>query len=133
MPVPGNDDLNGGAGVDQLWGSGGADRFWFFAASDAPYSVVNGQGVADRIGDFSFAAGDRIAFGTFDANASLAGTQAFAFAGMSKSPGTGKLTYFHTAGGDTHLVGNTDGDAACEFGVILAGKHTVTADYFTFG
>ncbi len=45
----GNDTLSGDLGNDTLWGGPGADRF-----------VFRDGGGSDRIGDFSFSAGDRI-------------------------------------------------------------------------
>jgi len=72
----GNDILIGGAGRDEMTGGVGADLFRFLAVSD---SAVGGN--RDLIRDFSRVQGDRIDLSGIDANANLAGDQAFTFIG----------------------------------------------------
>lgn len=57
----GNDVLIGGTGRDDLRGGAGADRFVFTSAADSP-----SRASADRILDFSHAAGDRIDLSALD-------------------------------------------------------------------
>jgi Ca2+-binding RTX toxin-like protein len=68
----GNNILTGKGGLDALEGGGGADTFRYLALSDS--NAVTGM---DRIVDFDFAEGDRVNVSAIDANAGLAGNQAF--------------------------------------------------------
>jgi len=72
----GNDILIGGAGRDEMTGGADADIFRFLAISD---SAVGGN--RDLITDFRRTQGDRIDLSAIDANANLAGDQAFVFIG----------------------------------------------------
>jgi Ca2+-binding RTX toxin-like protein len=67
----GNDTLTGGAGADVLVGGPGNDRFVFAALADSTVAPIG----RDRILDF--APGDKIDLSPIDANAALAGNQAF--------------------------------------------------------
>ena len=79
----GADTLFGGAGADLLTGGLSADRFCFAALSD----MGLGLGNRDVITDFS--SGDRLDFSRIDANATLAGDQAFT---LTSGIGTGGFT-----------------------------------------
>jgi Ca2+-binding RTX toxin-like protein len=68
----GNNVLTGKGGLDALEGGGGADTFRYLALSDS--NAVTGM---DRIVDFDFAEGDRVNVSAIDADAGLAGNQAF--------------------------------------------------------
>jgi Ca2+-binding RTX toxin-like protein len=68
----GNNILTGKRGLDALEGGGGADTFRYLALSDS--NAVTGM---DRVVDFDFAEGDRINVSAIDADAGLAGNQAF--------------------------------------------------------
>ncbi len=129
--IVGNDDINGGGGYDLLEGGPGADRYWYFRASDAP-----GDRIAEGVMDFAVVRpeeGDKIAFGVFDANLTLSGTQRFVFAGEGAAPKAGQLTYYHDEFGNrTYLVGNTDGDATVEFAVEIPFPLTITPDLFIY-
>jgi Ca2+-binding RTX toxin-like protein len=120
----GNDLLTGGIGHDMLTGGSGSDTFDFNALSEmgltsATWDVIN-----------DFAPGlDRIDLSTLDANAALAGNQAFSapvvggtFSGAFATAGD---LYFDNV---AHvLYGNTDADAAAEFAIQLVGVSTLTA------
>ncbi|WP_310735032.1 calcium-binding protein [Azohydromonas aeria] len=115
------DVLTGGTGADTLVGGAGNDRFVFNAATDT------GKGSAalrDVISDF--AVGDLVDLRGIDANATLAGDQAFTFIGSSAfgANATGQLRY---AGGV--LYGSTNADTAAEFeiAVTLLGGRTAMA------
>ena len=73
--------LNGGAGADVLTGGAGADVFRFSALTDSTVAV----GGRDTIRDF--VSGDKIDLHLIDANASLAGDQAFGFIGTNAFSG----------------------------------------------
>jgi Ca2+-binding RTX toxin-like protein len=124
----GNDTLAGGAGIDTLSGGWNADRF-VFSAQDL---VTQGQ--TDRITDFSRAAGDRIDLSGIDANALVAGDQAFTspvvLLGAGGVPPAGSLRYT-TASDHTTLYLYTDADAAADFMIRVngTGYTPVAADF----
>jgi large repetitive protein len=70
----GNDILVGGTGIDILIGGLGADTFRF-ALGESVTGNISGGG--DTISDFSRAQGDHIDISSLDANANVAGNQAF--------------------------------------------------------
>ena len=112
----GNDTLRGGAGADVLIGDGGADVFDFDRpAESAPGArdVIRG-GSAPAFEGAGIAGGDLIDLSGIDANATVAGNQAFAFGGA----GIGRVSI--TASGSNSLVrANTDGDAAFELEILI--------------
>jgi serralysin len=107
----GNDVLVGGAGKDTLSGNDGADVFDYNLAADS------GLAARDVITDFKRGI-DHIDLSGIDANAAIAGNQAFT--GFIKSS-----LAFSRAGQlkivDGVLFGNTDADATAEFAIVLNG------------
>lgn len=104
----GNDRIIGGAGADTLTGGTGNDTFVYGSLSDSRYGSY-GSG-ADWITDWN--AQDRIDLSGIDANAMIAGNQAFHFAGYSfghpptvTTPGTLTIGGF---GGELWIIGFTD-------------------------
>ena len=120
----GNDIIAGGGSKDVLTGGLGADVFTFNAVSD---STAAGAG-RDTILDFSQAQGDRINLRPIDANAGLAGDQAFSFLGLGPTAGAGTLAYTQS-GGNTLVSADVDGGGA-DFAILLAGVHALTAADF---
>lgn len=120
----GADWLEGNAGADTLLGGGGADTFIYRAAGESGPTVAS----RDVILGFSAAEGDRISLAPMDADATLAGNQAFAFIGADafapNAPGT--LRHELATGGFI-LHGNTDSDAEVEFSVVVIGFATPQA------
>jgi Ca2+-binding RTX toxin-like protein/alpha-tubulin suppressor-like RCC1 family protein len=120
----GNNALTGGLGKDVLTGSGGSDTFDFNALSEMGLTSTTW----DVITDFAHGT-DKIDLATLDADAALAGDQAFTapvlggtFSGVFASPGD---LYFDTT---AHvLYGNTDADTAAEFTIQLVGVTILTA------
>ncbi|HYI41133.1 MAG TPA: calcium-binding protein [Allosphingosinicella sp.] len=115
----GDDRLLGGFGLDLLTGGGGADTFvidgWWFA---------DDYGCTDRIADF-VSGEDRIDLVGIDAvRASWEEDEAFTFIGGASFSGTaGELRYRHE-GGDTWILGDTDGDSEADLWFVLAGTVT---------
>ena len=109
----GGDIETGGLGHDFLYGGADGDRFVF---TDVAESTVAG---ADWIRDWS--AGDRIDLSTIDANASIAGDQAFAFIGSSAFSAAGQLRAITTGSLNTIVSGDIDGDGAADFMVKVLG------------
>lgn len=121
--------LTGGDGQDTLKGKGGADIFRFETLANSPAGKNR-----DSILDFS--ADDRIDLSALDANASLAGDQAFnaniktgIFSNSNSfTPGDQGKLFFDQATGI--LWGNTDNDAAAEFSIeltLVGGLKSVSA------
>ncbi|HTV68766.1 MAG TPA: calcium-binding protein [Rhizobiaceae bacterium] len=128
----GNDDLFGGAGNDRMvgglgsdWHTGGSgfDRFDFNALNESLPSANR-----DRITDFQLDI-DLIDLSTIDANALLAGNQAFTFRGTAAFTAAGQIRYNYL-GSDTLISMNTDTDAAAEMQIILSGnKALIRGDF----
>jgi Ca2+-binding RTX toxin-like protein len=102
--------LNGLGGQDILTGRGGSDRFVFNSAADA-----NGDTVTD------FASGDKLDFGLIDANAGLAGDQAFTWLDSGEFTGAAGQLREYDLGGVHYLAGDLDGDKVSDFTIKLAG------------
>lgn len=102
----GNDVLYGGGKADILTGGTGSDTFLFKVGFGAQNESKVGE--ADTITDFQV--GDRIDVSQIDANANVAGNNAFTF---SASPSTAAGTFFITTAEDgQHVFFNIDGGAA---------------------
>jgi Ca2+-binding RTX toxin-like protein len=113
----GNDLLRGGGAADRLFGGLGADIFDFDTAADsgpgARDVLRGGVGIAAFEG-IGAAGGDRIDLSGIDANANVAGNQAFAFGGV----GIGHVSLVN-AGASTLVRCNTDADAAFELQILI--------------
>jgi Ca2+-binding RTX toxin-like protein len=112
----GNDKINGAAGADILTGGAGNDVFKYASASDSGLGAAS-----DRITDFTIGQ-DRLNFAKIDANAALAGDQAFAFLGTAafSNTGIGQLRYL-TSGSDLIVQADVNGDGVADMAVILQG------------
>ncbi|MDX2156530.1 MAG: calcium-binding protein [Hyphomicrobiaceae bacterium] len=111
----GADNLTGGNGLDYLTGGAGSDRFVYTSTEQSR------PGVADRILDFT--AGDRIHLASIDANAALAGDQAFVLdTDASFSAGEIRQTVF---GANLLIEMNTNATAAAEMSMLLIGRNTL--------
>jgi Ca2+-binding RTX toxin-like protein len=112
----GADTLSGGLGGDKLSGGVGNDTFTYSALAE-----ISG----DTIIDFSF--GDKIDLAGVDANANLAGDQAFTFVGTNAFTGVaGQLRYQP----GSYLYGDVDGNASHDFTIQLTGNPTLAAADF---
>lgn len=118
-----NDKLFGGQGSDWLSGGSGSDIFIFRALSD---STPNSS--RDRITDFQLDV-DTIDLSAIDANALIAGNQAFAFKGTAAFTAAGQVRFNHS-GSDTIISVNTDNDAAAEMQIALTGNKFLIRDDF---
>ena len=114
----GSDLLIGGPGIDRLDGEGGADTFRFESVVESPYSA------RDTIIAFSGAAGDRIDFGTVDANTLLSGNQAFTFIDSNPFTAAGQVRLSNGI-----LSADVNGDHMADFGVVIGATH-LDAAYF---
>lgn len=117
----------GGSGADRLVanqtanalsGRGGADTFVWYDEGDSAL------GEADTILDFARGS-DKIDLRQIDANAGLAGDQAFQFIGTAAfGEQAGQLRY-QVSGGTLHLQADTDGDGAADLEILLSGLSAV--------
>ncbi len=111
--IGGADVIAGGAGQDILSGGGGADRFVFNAASDTTVAAP------DTILDFQ--AGDKIDLHLIDANAGVAGDQAFHLGGGGGHAGDIVVGAF--VGGKTQVSLYVDANASIDAVIMLTGDH----------
>ncbi|MFZ4690294.1 MAG: calcium-binding protein [Polymorphobacter sp.] len=106
----GADRIIGGAGADLLFGGDGSDSFVYASTADSGVGTSRG----DIIGDF-ISGVDSLDLTGIDADASVAGDQAFTFIGNAAFTGLGQLRIGVDAQGNTALFGNTTGSLAPDF------------------
>ena len=121
----GQNTIVGYLGQDFLTGGGSGDVFVWTSTAE---SLLAGN-EADVILDFNRGQGDFIAVNPIDADDTIAGDQAFTFVGTAGFTAAGQINYFTTAT-DTYILFNTDGDAAQEMTIRLAGVYAVDASWF---
>lgn len=127
----GNDFIYSGLGRDTLYGGAGLDRFIYQSIAEVGIGATR-----DRIMDF--AAGDRIDLRLIDANAALAGDQAFTLLAADRAAFTGTAGQMRwytvdavgTANDRTYIEGDVNGDRVADFQLELIGLHSVTGAYF---
>ncbi|HEY0044620.1 MAG TPA: M10 family metallopeptidase C-terminal domain-containing protein [Allosphingosinicella sp.] len=114
----GNDVLDGAKGNDIYTGGAGADEF-----------RISEIGFNDRITDFVTGT-DKIRLSEIDANAGLAGNQAFTFIGNAAFSGVaGQLRAF-TQGGNQMFGGDVNGDGVADFTINIGNGTAVVTDFF---
>ena len=120
----GNDKLFGGAGADTLTGGAGADTFTFSASGDSNAAAM------DLISDFNRAQNDRISVSGIDANALLAGDQAFSFIGTNAFTGAaaGQLRSY-VSNARTYVAGDVNGDGVADFIIDLGSASVQSSDF----
>lgn len=118
----GADILSGSGGKDTLTGGDGADQFRFTALSDSTFSV------SDRIADLSFV--DRIDLQLIDADATVAGDQAFHLDGTIGGAGDIGVTY-DSVNNRTAIDLFVDSNGSVDSRIWIAGNHSaITAASF---
>ena len=120
-----NDSLQGGQGKDRLIGGSGADAFVFKSLGDSTTALAQ----RDTITDFTSAQGDKIDLAAIDAEAGLAGNQAFHFITTGFTGDKGELRA-KVSGSNLIVMGDTNGDGAADFAILLLGVASVTAADF---
>lgn len=136
----GNDVLFAFDGQDTLIGGLGADTLILdepggSARDTVRYSSIQHSGTTsttrDRINNFdrgALATDDRIDLSLIDANASLAGNQAFSFVtSFTSASGEVRVT---VSGGNTLVNVDTDSDSAAEMTILVAGVTGINAGDF---
>lgn len=122
----GADRIVGGTGRDSLTGGAGGDRF-VFDDGDVPGTTAT---TADRITDFSRAAGDRIDLSAMDAIASSGANNAFTFIGKSGFGHVAGQLRYGVAGGTAFVYGDTNGDAVADFAIRVENVSALLAADF---
>ncbi len=113
----GADVITGGAGKDICYGGADADTFVFKTLADSTVALTG----RDYLLDFTHLS-DKIDLSAIDANAGLAGNQAFSFIGLGAFTGVaGQLHLFANAAGFTVLSGDVDGDTVMDFAINIKG------------
>jgi Ca2+-binding RTX toxin-like protein len=121
--LEGDDVIDGGAGQDFLSGGPGADSYRFEYATD---SVV---GAADTITNF-FSGIDRIDLSLVDANSNLPGRDSFTAIGSNAFSGkAGELRWDSSAGSQTFVYGDTNGDGQADFAITVNTGLIVAGDF----
>ena len=120
----GNDTVSGGGAADILFGGAGVDVFGFAALSDSAVAAP------DLLADFSALAGEQIDLNLLDANTGLEGNQAFSFIGSSAFSGVAGQLRQETAGTNTMVFGDVNGDSVADFGIALNGVQSLNNTNF---
>jgi Ca2+-binding RTX toxin-like protein len=107
-----SDILVGGAGKDLLTGSGGTDGMLFTSMAES------GVTFAQRDVVNTFAHGDKIDVHLIDANAKVAGNQAFTFV-QNFTGVAGQLQWDKTAATGYLVSGDVNGDAVADFSIQI--------------
>ena len=127
----GNDTLLGGDGLDILWGESGADTLTGGTGADTfAYAATNdsgvGVGLRDVITDF-LSGTDRIDLSGIDANAAVAGNQAFTLIGATSTfTAAQQLAYHYEVLNSveyTVMEGNVDASLTADFQIAVQGHH----------
>jgi len=117
----GNDLIIGGGGADQLTGSSGRDVFRYLTLGDSALAAM------DLITDLG--GKDRIDLSALDANAGVAGDQAFLqVAAFTGAAGQLRLTY-DAGAQQTTLAVDVNGDGLADFALLIAGEHLSAAGW----
>ena len=136
-----DDFLQGSEGADSLYGGGGQDRLWGGMGPDVLYGGADADTFAfgwaaespggagrDRIMDFERGL-DRIDLANVDADATIAGNQAFQFIGTAAFTAAGQVRYA-VVGPDVIVGADVDGDGLGDLTILVAGVAALTADDF---
>jgi Ca2+-binding RTX toxin-like protein len=108
----GADFIQGGLGGDTLTGGGGADTFRYIDVSDSTGAAK------DQILDFT-PDSDKIDLGRIDANASVAGDQAFAWIGSNAFSNTAGELRATLSNGVWTVEGDTNGDGVADLVIAV--------------
>lgn len=122
----GTDTLVGGTGQDTLTGGAGADQFRLTSPADSTVAAP------DLITDFTFVAGalDRISLALIDADATLAGNQAFIYRGANFTGAAGDLRVQSQGGGVYVAAGDVNGDSVADVAITIQSATAPVAGWF---
>lgn len=118
--------FEGGAGRDRLFGGGRADTF-LYRTEDFAAGVAASM---DDISGFYGRQGDRIGLTAVDANSATAVVDRFRFIGTAAFHGVAGELRYEVRGGDSYVMGDTDGDGKADLMIRVLGVGRMTADDF---
>jgi Ca2+-binding RTX toxin-like protein len=122
----GEDTLRGGKGGDKLTGGADADTFVFKSTAE---STVAAKG-RDAILDFKVAENDIIDLHYIDADTKSGSDQLFHFIGGQDFHHKAGELRFEKSGGNTHILGDVNGDGNADFAIDLKGSVNLHATDF---
>jgi hypothetical protein len=114
----GGDTIGGGLGQDTLTGGAGADSFLFTSLADSPASAAR-----DYISDF-VSGEDRIDLSAIQAVTGAETDEAFAFIGTGAFTKQAGQLHQITAGSNTIVEGDVNGDGRADFQILVKGHLT---------
>jgi Ca2+-binding RTX toxin-like protein len=120
----GNNVITGGLGRDIITGDAGLDRFDFNSLADSGVTAATRDMITDFEAGTNGTTIDRIDVLNIDANATVAGNQAFIFGGAFAA---GHIRAIQ-AGADTLVQFNSDADATAEMTILLKGVTVANLD-----
>jgi len=121
----GMDWLEGGLGADTMRGGPGNDVFVYQSAAESTAAKT------DHIVDFEYVS-DHIVLTNVDANANLAGDQAFSFIGSGAFSNTAGELRAYQSGASWFVEGDVDGDGAADLVIqvdTVAGHALIASDF----
>ncbi|NVO24684.1 calcium-binding protein [Donghicola mangrovi] len=127
----GNDTLKGGSGADTLQGGSGRDRMYAGSDNDVDKFVFVNAGDSDtgrnRDVIYQFDRGeDLIDLSGIDANLRLTGDQSFEFSDRADA----NSVWVTASGRNVVVSGDTDGDGAADFQILVTRLSTMSEDDF---
>jgi len=121
----GSDWLEGGLGADTMRGGPGNDLFVYQSAAESTAAKT------DRIVDFEYVS-DHISLTNVDANADLAGDQAFTFIGSNAFSHTAGELRAYQSGASWFVEGDVNGDGTADLVIQIdtaAGHAVIGSDF----
>ncbi len=131
----GNDRLDGGAGDDLVVGGNGADKLYGGIGFDRfDFNALKQSGAStstrDRIMDFATAM-DKVDLESMDANATVAGNQAFNWIGFTGFTGqAAEIRGEYIAGRGMLIEADVNGDRVADFSLGIVDRYEIAVDDF---
>lgn len=127
----GIDTIRGGAGRDVVLGGAGGDVFVFAELRDSRDSALRSDGkkqAADQLVDFVSGV-DRIDLSGIDADAGIAGDQAFSWLGAGAFSNQAGQLRAQTIGSQLHIFGDVNGDGRADLHIVANSPQILVSDF----
>jgi Ca2+-binding RTX toxin-like protein len=118
-----DDTIVGGNGQDLMTGGAGADTFAFATTAESSRTTP------DTISDFVHGT-DRIDLSAIDGDGTAGSVNMFNWIGSAAFTGTAGELRFALSGGNTLIMGDTNGDGVADIQIVLSGSVTVASGDF---